>query len=165
MSYRISSFALLAALAAATPALSNAPKETSAVSRTAKGPFEVQVIPQPRDATQSDVAIDRLLLEKRYRGALDATSRGQMIAAHGVVETSGAYVAIERVDGTLDGRRGAFALQHSGTMTKADGYAMHVSVVPDSGTGELAGIAGRMTILIAPGGAHSYEFAYTLPGG
>ncbi len=163
MSHRNLSFALVAALAAATPAPSTAVKEPSPVSRVAQGPFEVQVIPQTRDAAQAEVAIDRLLLEKRYRGGLDATSRGQMLGVHGVVETSGAYVAIERVEGTLDGKRGAFALQHSGTMTKAGGYTMNVTVVPDSGTGELAGIDGKLTIRIAPGGAHSYELAYSLP--
>ena len=165
MSRRNLPFALLAALCIAAPAASTSLEEKPVVNRVAEGPFEVQVIPQPRDAAQSSVAIDRLLLEKRYRGGLDASARGQMLGVQGAVETSGAYVAIERVEGTLDGRRGAFALQHSGTMTKATGYAMDVKIVPDSGTGELTGIAGKLTILIAPGGAHSYKLDYTLPGG
>lgn len=134
------------------------------MNHVAEGPFEVQVIPQPRDAAHAAIAIDRLLLEKRYRGGLEASGRGQMLGVHGEVETSGAYVAIERVDGTLDGRRGTFALQHAGTMTKETGYTLHVTIVPESGTGDLAGIAGRLTIAIAPGGAHSYRLDYTLPG-
>ena len=157
--------ALVAALIVAAPAASTSIKEPPAVHRLAEGPFEVQVVPQPRDASQADVAVDRLLLEKRYRGDLDASGRGQMLGVHGAVETSGGYVAIERVDGTLDGRRGTFALQHSGTMTKATGYSLDVRIVPDSGTGELAGIAGTLEIIIAPGGKHSYKLEYTLPDG
>ena len=158
-------FVLIAALAIAAPATSTSLEEKPAVNRVAEGPFEVQVIPQPRDAAQAAVAVDRLLLEKRYRGDLDATARGQMLGVQGAVETSGAYVAIERVEGTLAGKSGGFALYHSGTMTKATGYTMDVKIVPDSGTGELTGIAGKLTILIAPGGAHSYKLDYTLPDG
>ncbi|HET7843808.1 MAG TPA: DUF3224 domain-containing protein [Xanthomonadales bacterium] len=161
MQFRNTSLAIVAALAAAATTSSLA--EEKPVTHVAEGPFEVEVIPQPRDAAHAAIAIDRLLLEKRYRGALDASGRGQMLGVHGEVETSGGYVAIERVDGTLDGRRGAFALQHSGTMTKATGYALDVAIVPDSGTGELTGIAGRLTIRIAPGGAHAYRLDYTLP--
>jgi len=163
MPLRNSSLALVAALWCAMPAMSSNLEEKPAVNRVAEGPFEVQVIPQPRDATQADVAIDRLLLEKRYRGGLEAVARGQMLGVTGAVETSGAYVAIERVEGALDGKRGAFALYHWGTMSKATGYTMDVKIVPDSGTGELAGIDGKLTILIAPGGAHTYKLAYTLP--
>lgn len=163
MPYRNLSFALVAALIVAAPITAPSSKEQSAMNRVAAGPFDVQVTPQPRDATQSDVAVDRLLLEKRYHGGLDASGRGQMLGVHGSVETSGGYVAIERVEGTLDGRRGTFALQHSGTMTKDAGYALDVKIVPDSGTGELAGIAGTLEIIIAPGGKHSYKLAYTLP--
>jgi hypothetical protein len=163
MPIRSASFALAAALVVAAPATSTSLEEKPAVKRVAAGPFEVQVLPQSRDATQADVAIDRLLLEKRYRGGLDATARGQMLGVHGTVETSGAYVAIEHVEGMLDGRRGAFALYHAGTMSQATGYTMDVRIVPDSGTGELAGIAGTLAISIAPGGAHAYELAYTLP--
>lgn len=163
MGIRTALLILLAALAA-TPA-TTAIAEENPVTRIAEGPFEVQVVPQPRDAAHAAIPIDRLLLEKRYRGGLDASGRGQMLGVHGDVETSGGYVAIERVEGVLDGRRGTFVLQHSGTMTKATGYRLDVAIVPDSGTGELAGIAGRLTIRIAPGGAHSYELAYTLPDG
>lgn len=157
------SLALVAALTVAAPAAFSSSKELPAMNHVAEGPFDVQVTPQPRDASQADVAVDRLLLEKRYHGGLAATGRGQMLGVHGAVETSGGYVAIERVDGTLDGRRGAFALQHSGTMTKETGYSLDVKIVPDSGTGELAGIAGTLEIIIAPGGKHSYKLAYTLP--
>lgn len=163
MSHRHSSLALLAALVLAAPIAASHSQEQAAMNHLAEGPFDVQVIPQPRDATQADVAVDRLLLEKRYHGGLEASGRGQMLGVRGTVETSGGYVAIERVDGTLDGRRGTFALQHSGTMTKEAGYSLDVKIVPDSGTGELAGIAGTLEIIIAPGGKHSYKLAYTLP--
>ena len=165
MPIRNAPLVLAAALSFAAPATSTSLEEKHAVNRVAEGPFEVQVVPQPRDATQADVAIDRLRLEKRYRGGLDANARGQMLGVHGAIETSGAYVAIERVEGTLDGKRGAFALYHSGTMSQATGYTMDVRIVPDSGTGELTGIDGTLAITIAPGGAHSYKLAYTLPGG
>ena len=83
-----------------------------------------------------------------------------MLAAGTAVEGSGAYVAFELVTGSLNGKRGSFILQHKGTMRKGV-YVMQVTVVPDSGTDELAGIAGAITIIIE-GGKHSYEFEYTL---
>ena len=95
-------------------------------------------------------------------GALEATGHGEMLTAGTEVQGSAGYVAIERVTGTLDGRAGSFTLQHLGTMTRGVGE-MLITVVPDSGTGELAGLAGRLTIHNADG-AHSYDFDYTLPG-
>lgn len=85
-----------------------------------------------------------------------------MLAASTNVKGSAGYVAMERVTGTLDGRRGSFVLQHSGTMSHG-AFDLKVSIVPDSGTGKLAGIAGTMNIQIAPDGKHSYELDYTLP--
>jgi hypothetical protein len=99
-------------------------------------------------------------IDKQFRGDLDATSKGQMLTGMGGVKGSAGYVAIERVSGTLDGRRGTFVLQHSGTMTRG-APQLSVTVVPDSGTDELAGIAGRMTIDVA-NGQHAYTFEYTL---
>ena len=52
-------------------------------------------------------------------------------------------------------------MQHCGVMDRGT-PELTIRVVPDSGTGELAGIAGRMTI-VKDGGKHSYEFDYTLP--
>ena len=99
-------------------------------------------------------------LDKAFHGPLEATSKGEMLTAGGSVKGSAGYVAIERVSGALNGRRGTFALQHSGTMTRGEPQ-LTITVVPDSGTGDLAGLSGRMTIEIA-GGAHSYGFDYAL---
>ena len=126
---------------------------------TAHGTFEVKVTPQPQDDSAGG-PFARLFLDKQFHGALDATSKGQMLGAGTAVEGSGGYVALELVTGKLNGRRGSFILQHEGTMSKGV-YMMHVAVVPDSGTDELAGIAGTMTIIIE-GSKHSYDFEYTL---
>jgi len=126
----------------------------------ARGTFEVKVTPQAPSAGDES-AIGRLLLDKQFHGDLEATSRGEMLAVRTDVEGSAGYVALERVRGTLHGREGTFALQHTGTMTRG-APQLHVSVVPDSGTGELTGLAGTMNIII-DGGAHSYELEYTLP--
>jgi len=102
----------------------------------------------------------RMSIDKQFHGDLEATSKGAMLAAMGCVKGSAGYVAIERVNGTLDGREGSFALQHSGTMTRGV-QELSVTVVPDTGTGELTGIAGRMKIIITDG-KHSYEFDYSI---
>jgi hypothetical protein len=127
---------------------------------TATGTFEVKLKPQTDDA--SDPTVGRMSIEKQFHGDLEATSKGQMLAVQGDVKGSAGYVAMERVIGTLGARAGSFALQHTGTMNRGV-PELSVTVVPDSGTAELAGISGRMTINIA-GGKHSFEFEYTLPG-
>jgi len=99
-------------------------------------------------------------IDKQFHGDLEGTSKGEMLTAGTGVKGSAGYVAIERVSGTLNGRSGTFVLQHSGTMTHGEPH-LTITVVPDSGTGELAGLAGTMSILIA-GGNHSYDFEYTL---
>ena len=108
-------------------------------------------------------ALRRLEMVEREAadGDLEATSKGEMIAAQTEVKGSAGYVAMERVTGTLQGRKGSFVLQHSGTMNRGVPQ-LSVTVVPDSGTEELRGIAGTMDIIIAPGGKHSYEFTYTI---
>ena len=131
----------------------------------ASGPFEVKLAPQKADNPQAEGAgIGRLSLDKRFHGDLDATSQGEMLAFRTAIENSAGYVAIERVTGSLHGRRGSFALQHSSTMQRGE-QQQNIAVIPDSGTDELAGLVGSMTIVIAAGGAHSYEFDYTLPAG
>jgi hypothetical protein len=125
----------------------------------ANGTFEVKVAPQAPDA-EGDAGVGRMFLDKQFRGDLEAISKGQMLAAMSSVPGSGGYVALERVTGTLKGRSGSFVLQHSGTMTRG-APQMTVSVVPDSGTEQLIGLAGVMTIKIADG-KHSYGFDYTL---
>jgi hypothetical protein len=130
------------------------------MTRRASGTFAVKVLPQPADETIGDPTVGRLALDKQFSGDLQANSRGQMLAVRTEIQGSAGYVAMERVIGTLHGKSGTFALQHSGTMKRGAPH-LSVTVVPDSGTGELAGIAGAMTITIADG-KHSYDLDYTL---
>jgi hypothetical protein len=123
----------------------------------ASGTFEVKLSPQSPD----EAALGRLTIDKALHGELEATSKGHMVAASTDVAGSAGYVAMERVTGTLNGRTGAFVLQHSGTMTRGDAH-LSVTVVPDSGTGQLTGLAGRMTITIVDK-QHFYDLEYTLP--
>jgi hypothetical protein len=125
----------------------------------ASGTFEVKMMPQA-DENISDPTIGRMSLDKQFQGDLDASSKGQMLAVRGDVAGSAGYVAMERVTGTLQGRTGTFALQHTGTMTRGV-PEMSVTVVPDSGTGELTGIAGKMIVNIVEK-KHFYELEYTL---
>lgn len=143
----------------AAQAQSPIPKE-ALVTNHAAGPFDVKVTPQ--DDKSEDPHLARMTLDKQYHGDLEGTGKGQMLTAGTDVKGSGAYVAIEKVSGTLKGRTGTFVLQHSGTMTD-NAPQLAITVVPDSGTGQLKGIAGKMTISIAAGGKHSYDFEYTLP--
>ena len=101
-----------------------------------------------------------MLIDKQFHGDLEGTSKGQMLSAMTAVKGSAGYVAIEKVSGKLHGRTGTFVLQHSGIMNRGVPQ-QSVTVVPDSGTGELTGLAGKMNIIIADG-KHSYEFYYTL---
>lgn len=125
----------------------------------ASGTFEVKLTPQAPDEN-GEATLGRMLIDKQFHGDLEAASKGQMLAFGTEVKGSAGYVAIEKVSGTLAGRSGSFALQHSGTMARGEGQ-LTVTVVPDSGTGELLGLAGRMAIIIADG-KHAYEFDYTL---
>ena len=129
----------------------------------ATGPFDVKLNLLEAYNRDAEAAVGRMSIDKQFHGDLEATSKGEMLTAMGTMKGSAGYVAIERVTGTLHGRRGSFALQHSSTMARGE-PRQNISVVPDSGTGELAGLSGTMTIVIAAGGAHSYEFDYTLPG-
>lgn len=132
-------------------------KETTVPIR-ASGTFEVKLAPQ---ATAHDgSALGRMSIDKQFHGDLEATSKGEMLSALTGTEGSAGYVAIEHVSGTLQGRTGTFVLQHSGTMTRGEPQ-LTITVVPDSGTGQLVGLAGKMMINIAEG-KHSYDFEYTL---
>lgn len=126
----------------------------------ATGTFDVKLSPFAPDAYTEGTLLARLSIDKRFHGDLEATSQGQMLSAGTAVEGSAGYVALERVTGTLAGRRGSFVLQHYGLMNRGAPH-LTITVVPDSGTGELVGLAGVMTIHIADG-AHSYAFEYTL---
>ncbi|MBB6189672.1 DUF3224 domain-containing protein [Rhodanobacter sp. MP7CTX1] len=127
----------------------------------AKGTFEVKMAPQPAQEGVGDASIGRMALDKQYSGDLEATAKGQMLATRSPVEGSAGYVALERISGALHGRRGEFALQHNGTMTRGVPQ-LTVTVVPDSGTGELLGLAGTLTITQTDG-KHFYDIEYTLP--
>ena len=129
------------------------------MSNNASGTFEVKLNHQ--EDKGGDPTISRMSLDKQFRGDLEAVSKGQMLAAGTDVQGSAGYVAIERVDGKLLGRLGTFALQHSGTMTRGLPQ-LTITVVPDSGTDQLVGLAGKMTINIVDG-KHFYDFEYTLP--
>jgi hypothetical protein len=125
----------------------------------ARGTFEVKMTPQVPDQ-EAEAAVGRYSLDKQFQGDLEGTSRGQMLAVGTAVEGSAGYVAMEQVQGTLNGRGGSFALQHTGTMNRG-AAELSINVVPDSGTDQLVGLAGTMTINIDDG-KHSYEFEYTL---
>lgn len=124
------------------------------------GTFEVKLIPQTPEATVGDPTVGRLTIDKQFHGDLDAISKGQMLAVGTDVEGSAGYVAMERVKGSLQGQTGTFALQHNGVMTRGVPQ-LTIIVVPDSGTDQLVGLAGNMTIEIVDG-KHLYNFEYTL---
>lgn len=127
----------------------------------ATGPFDVKLSPQSSDEEPNGSTLARLSLDKQFAGDLQATSKGEMLSAGTRVTGSAGYVAIERVTGTLQGRQGSFVLQHFATMDRGT-PDLKIIVVPDSGTGALTGLTGTMTIIIAAGGKHSYEFNYTV---
>jgi len=123
----------------------------------ATGTFEVKLTAQATD----DPALGRLTINKQFHGDLEGTSKGEMLSAMTEVKGSAGYVAMERVTGTLGHSAGTFVLQHNGTMMRG-AQQLSVTVVPDSGTGGLAGLEGKMSIRIEEG-KHSYEFEYSLP--
>jgi hypothetical protein len=139
-----------------------ATQEKPHMTQHASGPFDVKLAPQKPDneIAQAD-NLGRMSIDKQFHGDLEATSKGEMIATQTEVKGSAGYVAMERVTGTLKGRKGSFVLQHSATMNRGVPN-LSIVVVPDSGTGELKGISGKMNIIIAPDGKHSYEFDYAI---
>ena len=128
-----------------------------------RGEFEVKLALLPAYDTTEGSPLGRRSIDKQFHGDLEATSKGEMLAAGTAVKGSAGYVAIERVTGTLCGRAGSFVLQHSGTMNRGS-PSMVVTVVPDSGTEALTGLTGKMSIEIT-GGKHFYDFEYELPIG
>jgi len=136
----------------------NKPKQGKVMTNRASGTFEVKLNPQEQGA---DMPVGRMSIDKQFQGDLVGTSKGQMLmASSSSVKNSAGYVAIEKVTGTLNGRRGSFYLQHNGVMTRGAGE-LTITVIPDSGTDQLVGLRGKMNIIIAEG-KHSYEFEYTL---
>ena len=139
------------------------PSKEPPMTRIAAGEFVVKLLPLGLEGSDPnrDSKFGRMSIDKTISGGLVATTVGQMLTAMTEVKGSAGYVAIEKVDGVLDGRKGSFALQHTGTMNRG-APSLSVTVVPDSGTQELIGLAGDFKIIIADG-KHSYEFKYTLP--
>lgn len=131
------------------------------MAHLAVGTFTVKPQPMPFEGVAPDAKLARMSIDKQITGDLVATTKGQMLAASTGVQGSAGYVAIERVTGTLDGRQGSFVLQHTGLMDRGT-PSLSVVVVPDSGTGELAGLSGTFEIVIERG-QHRYRFTYRLP--
>lgn len=126
-----------------------------------KGHFEVKMVPMTAEPEVGDASVGRMNLQKTFHGDLNATGKGQMLTMMTDVKGSAGYVAMERVTGTLQGRSGSFALQHSGTMTRGE-PSLEIRIVPDSGTDQLTGITGRLLIDIVEG-KHFYTLEYSLP--
>jgi len=131
------------------------------MTQHATGAFDVKLTPLDPAFKTEDTSIARMSIDKQFHGALEASSKGEMLSAATSVKGSAAYVAIERVSGSLNGRTGSFILQHNATMNRGT-PSLSITVVPDSGTGQLEGLTGTMNIIIA-NGKHSYDFTYTLP--
>ena len=129
--------------------------------KRATGSFEVSLQPLPNTEVSADAMLGRMLLTKKFSGDLRGSARGQMLSAMTTVQGSAGYVAIDQVTGELDGRQGSFVLQHSGAMNRGV-QSLTIMVVPDSGTGELAGLSGTLSINIIDG-KHFYDFIYSIP--
>ena len=124
------------------------------------GQFDVTITPENLSDTAAQSGLGRMSLNKRYHGALDASAQGEMLSVRASVPGSAGYVALERVEGALDGRQGSFYLQHSGSMTRG-APSLSVTVVPDTGTGQLLGLTGSLAIRIEEG-RHYYDFTYDI---
>lgn len=128
----------------------------------AHGTFEVTITPSGAPDEGEGSVLGSMALAKVFHGTWRGTSKGSMLTASSTgTPGSAAYVAVERFTGSLDGRQGSFALVHRGVMS-ASGRELTIGIVPDSGTGELQGIAGRLSIDIRDG-THHYALDYTLP--
>ena len=132
------------------------------MSERATGSFDVKVIPQKPDTQIARAAnLSRLTIDKRFHGDLEGISKGEMLALQTEVKGSAGYVALERVTGKLKGHSGSFVLQHSASMSRGESQAQ-ISVVPDSATGELRGLSGKMNISVGADGTHAYEFDFKI---
>jgi hypothetical protein len=131
------------------------------ITKHAKGTFEVKLTPQKPNNKEAEWAnLGRMSIDKQFHGDLEGTSQGEMLSATTEVNGSAGYVAMERVRGKLQGWSGTFMLQHTGKMTRGEAQ-LSVTVVPDSGTGQLVGLSGTMSIKIVEG-KHFYDLEYTL---
>lgn len=129
------------------------------MKKHATGSFDIRLAPLAAEDGPGPW-FGRMSIDKRFYGDIEGTSKGQMLSAHTAVKHSAGYVAFEQVTGTLLGKRGSFILQHMGMMNKGSA-GQSILVVPDSGTEELTGIRGKMTVRV-DGGKHYYDFEYSL---
>lgn len=153
------------ALGPAMPARSSGLQATEKgvlVTGQARGTFEVKVTPLPNDEKVPGLTVGRMSVDKQLAGDIEGTGKGEMMTADTGVQGSAGYVAIEHMTGKLKGRSGSFKLLHMGTMKRGGEFNLTITVIPDSGTGQLAGLTGKMAIVIVDG-KHSYELDYTLP--
>lgn len=148
-------------LAAALMAACLAPVQAEQKMTKAVGTFDVKLAPVGNDSTPEGPNLARMSIDKTFKGDLEGVSKGEMITAAGItVKESAAYSAVERVTGTLGGKKGSFALQHTGVMDRGK-PSLNIAVVPDSGTGDLVGLTGKMDIIIE-GKEHKYVFEYSV---
>jgi Protein of unknown function (DUF3224) len=131
------------------------------MSETASGTFQIKTMPIAVGNMATDPALGLAALAKVWHGDIEGSSQGKMLSAGTAVKDSAAYVAMEKIEGTLKGRTGTFILQHAATMNRGSA-TMGIAIVPDSGTGELEGLSGTLTINVE-GGIHSYKLNYALP--
>ncbi|WP_426035392.1 DUF3224 domain-containing protein [Brevundimonas sp. DC300-4] len=127
----------------------------------AVGTFEVALAPADAEVIEAGLGLSRYILSKTFSGGIQGVSSGQMLTGGPPGDTTGTYIALERVVGTLDGKEGAFLLAHRGDMSP-EGYTLSITVVPNSGTGALAGISGDFALTLE-GGEHRYDLSYSLP--
>ena len=153
-------FAVAAALAIGVGRAQAQDNQESRTVHHAVGTFEVAVVPADPEVVEAGLGLSRYTLSKTFSGGMSGAAVGQMLAGGPSAQT-GTYIALERFVGALDGREGGFLLAHRGDMSP-EGYSLAIMVVPNSGTGALAGIAGEFSLTIADG-VHSYDLAYTLP--
>jgi hypothetical protein len=125
------------------------------------GEFNIELKPiEGYSEGENGINLSRMSIDKTFQGKLDAISKGEMLSAMTSVKGSAGYVAIEQVSGKLSGKEGSFVLQHYGIMDKGDDRLI-LEVIPDSGTGELEGLSGKMEINREEG-KHFYKFEYEL---
>lgn len=148
----------MAALLSVVSPLLCAQQVNTSMTHHARGTFTVDIRPLTPAPAEG---LSRFSINKQIHGDLEATSKGEMFSGGDPQHGTAGYVAIEVVTGTLNGKSGSFALQHSATMDQ-NGRKMSVMVVPGSGTGEFKGLSGTFDIQIA-NGQHSYDLAYQLP--
>lgn len=158
---------LVMMLAFAAPgSIAGSPQSQAVASpavRHAVGTFVVRITPLATDEAAPEGAYVRMRLSKTFHGGLEGTAAGEMLATLDDGQ-SGVYLALERVTGVLDGRTGSFTLAHRGVMDRG-ATELLITIVPGSGTGELAGIAGVFHLTMQADGAHRYDLEYTLPEG